>query len=166
RALPDPEGYRRRGARGDRARTLVFTDRPKRIPGETNLCRPGQERVEDARNRAYGAGTHTRQSIDRARSIGPCQGRRRGEACAHQPKICACRGSGEKCRPQADASAWPRQETAAMRGAAFDGSTLNTSSRVQRAISLPVANHTPSAFFMCWMMLRSVLARPGRPEME
>ena len=28
----------------------------------------------------------------------------------------------------------------------------------------PPANQTPSAAFMCWMMARSVCARPGRPE--
>src|SRR5262245_53846197 len=42
---------------------------------------------------------------------------------------------------------------------------LNTSSRHQLASSPPVANHTPPACFMCRMIVRSALPRPGRPEM-
>ena len=44
-------------------------------------------------------------------------------------------------------------------------SALNTSSRHQRASSLPVANQTPPACFMCRIIVRSALPRPGRPEM-
>jgi ABC-type Fe3+ transport system substrate-binding protein len=38
----------------------------------THSCRPGSQRVEDARKRAGGAGTHTPQPIENARGMGPC----------------------------------------------------------------------------------------------
>ena len=40
-------------------------------PGGATRCRPGPQRVEDARRRAYGAGTHTPQPIERTRTMGP-----------------------------------------------------------------------------------------------